>query len=296
MTRRSFLWRLLNGIIMFDFFTTLISEPFVQYALMGGLLISISCGIVGSFIVARKIEYISGGIAHAVLAGMGIAYFLGQDTTIGALITSLLAALIIGVVSLKAKKYENTIISTLWAIGMALGVIFITKTPGYNTDLMSYLFGNILMITPSNLYLLTILDCIIIVSVVLFYKQLLAIAFDEEFARLRGIAVNFYFLLLLCLVALTIVSLMQVVGLILMLALLTMPAAIASQYVHSIAKMIIISIILGIIFTSTGLIISYQTNLPTGATVVLFTGIVFLGSTIMKLLSRFFILSHQKKL
>jgi zinc transport system permease protein len=251
-----------------NFLTILLTEPFLQYALLCGLLASISCGIVGSFVVARKIEYISGGIAHTVLAGMG------------ALITALLAALIIGSVSLKAKKYENTIISALWSVGMAIGIIFIAKTPGYNTDLMSYLFGNILMSTPTNLYLLATLDLVIIVFVALFYKQLLATAFDEEFARLRGIAVNFYFLLLLCLVALTIVSLMQVVGLILMLALLTMPAAIARQHVGSVFKMIFVAIILGAIFTTIGIAISYQTNLPTGATIILFTAVVFLFSTI----------------
>ena len=267
---------------MNNFLTVLLTEPFLQYALLCGLLASISCGIVGSFVVARKIEYISGGIAHTVLAGMGIAYFFAKNPTIGALITALLAALIIGGVSLKAKKYENTIISALWSVGMAIGIIFIAKTPGYNTDLMSYLFGNILMSTPTNLYLLATLDLIIIVFVALFYKQLLATAFDEEFAKLRGIAVNFYFLLLLCLVALTIVSLMQVVGLILMLALLTMPAAIARQHVNSVVKMIFVAMILGAIFTTAGIGISYHTNLPTGATIILFTAVVFLFSTIIK--------------
>lgn len=271
---------------MTNFFQALMSESFLQYAFIGGLLASISCGIVGSFVVVRKIEYISGGIAHTVLAGMGVAYFFAKSPTIGALITALLAALIIGSVSLKAKKYEGTIISALWAIGMAIGIIFITKTPGYNTDLMSYLFGNILMVTPNNLYLLALLDLIILTSVLLLYKQLLATAFDEEFAKLRGLAVNFYFILLLCLVALTIVSLMQIVGLILMLALLTMPAAIARQHVNSVAKMIGIAIILGAVFTTLGLGISYQTNLPTGATIILFTGTIFLLSTLLKFVKK----------
>lgn len=267
---------------MINFLHTLLSESFLQYALIGGLLASIGCGIVGSFVVVRKIEYISGGIAHTVLAGMGIAYFFAKSPTVGALITALLTALIIGTVSLKAKKYEGTAISALWAIGMAIGIIFITKTPGYNTDLMSYLFGNILLITKNNLYLLAILDLIIVISVLLFYKQLLATAFDEEFAKLRGLAVSFYFLLLLCLVALTIVSLMQIVGLILLLALLAMPAAIARQHVNSVAKMIGTAIVLGMVFTTVGLAISYQTNLPTGATIILFAGVVFLLSTLVK--------------
>ncbi len=248
---------------------------FLYYALLGGILASIACGIIGPFVVVRKIGYISGGIAHTVLAGLGVAYFLGRNPITGALITSLIAALIIGWVSLKAKKYEDTIISVLWSMGMATGIIFMAKAPGFNIDLMSYLFGNILLITKHNLYLLFVLDLIIIIFIILLYKKLIAICFDEEFARLRGLKVNFYFLLLLCLVALTVVSLIQVVGLILVIALLTIPAAIARQYVNSVAQMIFVAIILGIIFTVGGLGISYQTNLPSGATIVLLAGIVF---------------------
>jgi zinc transport system permease protein len=255
---------------------------FLHYALLGGILASIACGIIGPFVVVRRIGYISGGIAHTVLAGLGIAYFLGKSPIIGALITALIAALIIGGVSLKAKKYEDTIISVLWAMGMAIGIIFITKTPGFNVDLMSYLFGNILLISQQDLYLLAGLDVVIIVLMILVYKRLLAVCFDEEFARLRGLRVNFYFLLLLCLVALTVVSLMQVVGLILVIALLTIPAAIARQYVNSVAKMMFIAIVLGMIFTAAGLGISYQANLPSGATIILLAGIGFLLSTGLK--------------
>lgn len=252
---------------------------FLQYALIGGLLASIGCGIIGPFVVVRKIGYISGGIAHTVLAGMGIAFFLGKSPILGALITALISALIIGWVSLRSKKYEDTIISVLWASGMAIGIIFITKTPGYGVDLMSYLFGNILMITSHDIYLLAGLDAIVIVLVILLYKQLLAVCFDEEFAQLRGLSINFYFLLLLSMVALIVVSLIQVVGLILVIALLTIPAAIASQYVNSVAKMILVAIVLGIVFISVGLGISYQTNLPSGATIILFASLVFLLAT-----------------
>lgn len=264
---------------MLNFWHALNSELFLQYALLGGLLASISCGIVGTFVVVRKIEYLSGGIAHAVLGGMGIAYFFAMDPIIGALVTSIIAAMIIGWVSLKAKHYEATIISTLWSIGMAVGIVFITKTPGYNMDLMSYLFGSILMISPHNLLLLGVLDLMIIITVILFHKQLLATAFDEEFARIRGLRVNYYFLLLLCMVAFTIVGLMQIVGLILMLALLTIPAAIARQYLNSVRKIIIMAVILGVIFSVIGLGVSYETNLPTGATIILLAGLAFLLST-----------------
>jgi zinc transport system permease protein len=261
---------------------------FLQYALIGGVLASIGCGIIGPFVVVRKIGYISGGIAHTVLAGMGIAFFLGKSPILGALITALIAALIIGWVSLRSKKYEDTIISVLWASGMAIGIIFITKTSGYGVDLMSYLFGNILMITSRDIYLLAGLDAIVIVLVILLYKQLLAVCFDEEFAQLRGLSINFYFLLLLSMVALTVVGLIQVVGLILVIALLTIPAAIASQYVSSVAKMILVAIVLGIVFISVGLGISYQTNLPSGATIILFASLAFLLATgLRKILQTF---------
>ncbi|MCK4608178.1 MAG: metal ABC transporter permease [Gammaproteobacteria bacterium] len=255
---------------------------FLHYALIGGILASIACGIIGPFVVVKKISYISGGIAHTVLAGLGIAYFLGGDPIVGALIAALIAALIIGWVSISAKKYEDTIISVLWALGMAVGIIFITKTPGYNVDLMSYLFGNILFISSTDLYLLLALDLVIIVTVFCLYKQFLAVCFDAEFARLRGLPVKFYYLLLLCLMALAVVSLIQVVGLILVMALLTIPAAIARQYVSSIAKMMLVSIILGAVFTAVGLSLSYITNLPTGATIILLAGVAFLCSTALK--------------
>lgn len=276
------LFNILETKKMFSFLHALINHTFLQYALLGGLLASIACGMIGCLVVVRKIEYISGGIAHTVLAGLGIAYFLGKSPIIGALIAALLAALIIGWVSLKAGKYEGTIISVLWSVGMAIGIIFISKTPGYNVDLMNYLFGNVLLISLQNLVMLFCLDLIILLIMVFLYKQLLATVFDKEFTEVRGIRANFYFLLLLCMIALAVISLIQVVGLILVLALLAIPAAIARQYVHSVIKMMVIAVLLGCIFTTAGLAISYQINLPSGATIVLFAGAVFLLSTGLK--------------
>jgi zinc transport system permease protein len=263
------------------------SQLFLQYAIIGGLLASVACGIIGPFVVVRKIGYISGSISHTVLAGMGVAYFCGKDPLIGALLTAIIAALAIGWVSLCAKHYEDVVISVLWSAGVAIGLIFIAKTPGYNIDLMNYLFGNILMVTRKNLYLLAVLDLIIVAVVVLLYKQLVAVCFDEEFARVRGLWVNFYFLLLLCMVAITVVSLIQIVGLVLVLALLTIPAAIANQYVNAVGKMIVFAIIAGMVFTLSGLAISYQTNLPTGATIILVACVLLLVSTLVKISSHF---------
>jgi zinc transport system permease protein len=267
---------------MEDLLHALMTQNFMQNALIGGLLASVACGITGSYVVVKRIGYMAGGIAHAVLGGMGLAYFLGRDPVAGAIITALLAALIIGVVGIYWRKQEDTAISALWAVGMAAGVLFISATPGYNVDLMSYLFGNILMIPRHNLYLIFWLDLGIVLFVLLFYKQLLAVSFDEEFAELRQVPVKLFSLLLLCLVALTVVILIQVVGLIMVIALLALPAAIAGQFVYALGKMMIIAMILGVLFTSGGLAFSYQYDLPSGAVTVLLTGLAYLLTTVGK--------------
>ena len=198
------------------------------------------------------------------------------------MVVALMAAVIIGLINLYSEHGSDTVIGALWSLGMAVGVIFISMTPGYNTDLMSYLFGNILMVTKVDLYLMIILDVVIIFLGILFYNKFIAICFDEEFARVKGMNVTFYYLLLLCLTALTIVALIQVVGLILVIALLTMPAAIAKQYVNSMWKMMIVAVILGILFTFSGILLSYEPDLPSGAMIILVTSFFFIISTIHK--------------
>lgn len=265
---------------MNTFLEAVVSQPFLQNALLGGLLASVACGVAGSYVVVRRIGYMAGGIAHAVLGGMGLAYFLGRSPVGGAIIAALIAALIIGWVGIRWKKQEDTTISALWAVGMATGVMLIARSPGYNVDLMSYLFGNILMISRSHLTLIFWLDIGIVLLALLFFKQLLAVSFDEEFAELRQVSVNFFSLLLLCLVALTVVILIQVVGLILVIALLALPAAIAGQYVHSLSRMMLVATLLGALFTTGGLAVSYQYDLPSGATTVLLTGVAYLVSSL----------------
>jgi len=267
---------------MFEFFTTLSSQAFLQNALLGGILASIGCGLTGSFVVVNRIGYMAGGIAHSVLGGMGVAYYLGLNPFAGALIAALLAALIIGVIKLKWQHQEDTTIGAIWAVGMAVGIIFISKSDGYNTNLMSFLFGNILIISDEQLYIMLFLDLITIVFVAAFYKQLVAISFDIEFATVRGISVNLFYLLLLCLIAITVVLLIQVVGLILVIALLTLPAAIAKQYVHSIGLMMLLASALGMVFTSTGLFLSYEPDLPAGATIILVAGVAYFISSLLK--------------
>ncbi len=271
---------------MTGFLEALAQYPFLQHALIGGLLASVGCGIMGAYVVARRIGYLAGGIAHSVLGGMGIAYFLGASPVGGALVAALVAALIIGWVSLRWRAQEDTLIGALWAVGMATGIVFISRTPGYNADLMSYLFGNILLITRAQLYLVAGLDALVVALVVLFRKQLLAVSFDEQFARLRGVRVEAVYLMLLCLVALTVVTLIQVVGLILVIALLTLPAAIAGQYLRSLAAIMLAAMGLGALFIGGGLALSFDLDLPSGAVVILLAGAAYFVSTVFSGLSR----------
>jgi len=267
---------------MFDFFHTLFTQDFLQHALLGGILASLGCGITGSFVVVNRIGYMAGGIAHSVLGGMGIAYYADFDPLAGALIAALLSAFIIAVIKLKWQQQEDTAIGAIWAVGMAIGIIFISKSDGYSTNLMSFLFGNILMISQQQLTVMWSLDLITIVFVLLFYKQLVAVSFDIEYATVRGINVNLFYLLLLFLVAITVVLLIQVVGLILVIALLTLPAAIARQYVQSLGLMMFVAAGLGMIFTSVGLYLSYEPDLPAGATIILLAGLSYLLSSLFK--------------
>ncbi len=271
---------------MNGFVEALMQFSFLQKALLGGLLASIGCGIMGSYVVVKRIGFLAGGISHAVLGGMGAALFLGLSPLGGALMAALVAALLIGWISLRWKEREDTLISALWAVGMAIGIIFISKTPGYNVNLMSYLFGNILMVPQHGIWLMAAMDLAVLLTVWLFYRQLLAVSFDEEFARLRGVPVTFFYLLLLCMVAVTVVLLIQVVGLILVIALLTLPAAIAAQYLNSLGMMMLVASILGMVFTVGGLSISYSADLPSGACIILVAGLAYLGSTIMNQLLR----------
>lgn len=264
-----------------EFFTALTEQSFLQNALLAGLLASIACGLIGSYVVVMRISYLAGGIAHSVMGGMGIAYYLGASPFIGALIAAVVSALIIGWVKLYWQEREDTLIGALWASGMAIGVLFISQTPGYQVDLMSYLFGNILLVAEGDLWLMAAMDAIIISAIVLLYRPFQAVAFDAQFARLRGLPVNALYLLLLCIVALTVVLMIQVVGLILVIALLTLPAAIAGHYVKTLSSMMALATLLGLVFTSGGLALSYQPDLPAGACIILLAAATFMVSAIV---------------
>jgi zinc transport system permease protein len=245
---------------------------FMRNALAAGLLAAVACGIVGVYVVVKRIVFISGGIAHTSFGGIGLGYFLGINPIIGALFFALGSGLAIGLVTRRTRLPEDTAIGVLWAMGMALGVILIGLTPGYAPDLMSYLFGNILTVPFSDLLLMLVLDAVILGTVVALYKEYLVVSFDEEYATAVGMPVERLWLLLLGMIALTVVVLIRVVGMILVIALLTFPAAMARQFTHSMKTMMVLSVALGALFTVGGLALSYALRLPSGATIILLAG------------------------
>jgi len=269
---------------LFEFLDAVGHNTLLRNALLTGILASISAGIIGSYIVTRRITAIVGGIAHFILGGMGVARYLqvvhGYQSfhpLYGAIVAALVAAVIISLVTLRIKEREDTIIAALWAVGMGVGLFFITRTPGYSVDLMSYLFGNILLVTTRHIWLIICLDVLVVSVTLIFYNRLQAICFDEEFARLRCVRVELYYIMLLAITSLTVVLLVTVVGIVMVIALLTLPAAISGHFTRSLTGMMGLSILLSMIFTSGGLAFSYQTDLPTGATIIILAGIVYFG-------------------
>jgi zinc transport system permease protein len=255
---------------------------FLRHALVAAVLAGIACGVVGSYVVVRRITYIAGAIAHCVLAGLGIARWLqtvhgwSVAPAHGAVAAAVAAALIIGLVSLHAREREDTVIGAVWAIGMAVGILFIAVTPGSQEDLMSYLFGNILLIGAGDLWTMAALDAVVLAVALGLYPQLEAVCFDEEFARLRGLNVEVYVLVLLVLTSLTVVLLVSVVGIVLVIALLTLPAAISGQFTTTLRAMMGLASILAVSFTTAGLAVSYGPDLPAGATTIVIAGAAYL--------------------
>ena len=259
---------------------------FMRNALLAGLLVSISCGIIGSLVVVNRIVFISGGIAHAAFGGVGLGFFCGFSPFLGAAIFASGVSLIMGAVTLKSKHRADTIIGVLWAIGMAVGIILIDLTPGYHVDLMSYLFGSILAVPAADLWLMLPLDGFILLVVLLFYKEFVALSYDEQFAFVAGIPVKTLYLLLLGMTALSIVMIIRVVGLILVIALLTIPPFIAEKYTRSLGQMMVLSSILGIFFTLSGLWLSYTFDITSGATIILVAGVGFFISQVLDFIKR----------
>lgn len=259
---------------------------FMRNALLAGILASISCGIIGSLVVANRIVFLSGGIAHAAFGGIGLAFYLGFSPTLGAALFSVAVSMIMGAVSLKSKHRADTIIGVLWAVGMALGIILIDLTPGYNVDPMSYLFGSILSVSKSDIWFMVPLDMVIVLVTLAFYREFIAMSYDEEFAFVVGVPVRPLYFVLLCMTALSIVMIIRVVGLILVIALLSIPPYIAEKYTSSLGKMMVLSSLLGIFFTLVGLWLSYNYDFTSGATIILVAGVAFFLTHIMHAINR----------
>jgi len=264
------------------FIQAVAANPFLLSALIAGLLASIVSGIVGSYVVVKRIAFISGGIAHSVLSGIGICLYLDRAQGLhwlsplyGAIVASVVSALLIGWIHLHYREREDTVIAAIWSVGMALGVIFISQTPGFNVELTNFLVGNILWVTNTDLYILLTLDLFVLIAVGFLHKRFLAICFDEEHARLQGLAVNTLYLLMLVLIALTIVLLVQVVGIILVMTMLTIPAAIASAFTNRLSMMMALAVFISALFSMSGLAFAYHLDWPAGASIALVAGLVY---------------------
>ncbi len=260
----------------------MLSFEFVQNALIAGILVSLISGIIGSLIVVNRMVFLAGGIAHTSYGGIGIAVYFSLPIFLGASIFSILAAYLIAQISLNNKKDINTLIALVWATGMAIGILLIDLTPGYNVDLLSYLFGSILAVSSDDIKFIFILFVVILFIVSIWYKDILAVSYDTQYARLRGINVRFFYTLILILSALAIVVAIKIVGLILVIALLTIPVYMAQDISDSLFSMMTISGILSSIFTVSGLILSYNYDLTSGATIIIVSAVSLIVYTLIK--------------
>jgi zinc transport system permease protein len=267
-------------------------NPFLQMALFAGLAASIANGVIGSYIVVKRIVFISGSIAHAVIGGIGLFAFLQSSfgwswstPFLGALIFAIFSAFLIGWIHLYHREREDTVIAAIWSFGMSIGVIFLSMTPANQSEIISFLFGNILWASLNDVYALLALDLLILLIVIPLHRRFLAICFDEKQAYLQKQPVQFYYFLLLTLVAITVVLLIQVIGAILVIAMLSLPAAIANIFTKKLSKMILLASLLSALFSLVGMFLSFELNWPPGATISLTTTIAYLLSLTLKQIS-----------
>ncbi len=257
-----------------------LSYGFVQNALLAGLLASIQCGVIGAFVVVKRLVFVSGGISHAAFGGMGIAYFLGAAPILGAVLSAAACAVFLGLAGTDRFRSHDALIGVLWAVGMAVGIIFIQITPGYAPDLMAYLFGDILAVSPRALAVAAGLDLVVLCAVFALFKELVAVSFDESFAAVQGVNVRAVFTILMLLIALSVVVLIQVVGIILVIALLSIPPLVALRMTQSFGGLLAGSVATGLGITLSGLGVAYAWDLPSGPAIVL-TGAAVLGASML---------------
>jgi zinc transport system permease protein len=261
---------------------TLLHYDFMRNALLAGVLVSIACGVVGSLVVINRLSALSGGIAHAAYGGLGLAVFLRWPPLVGAIIFSIVSSMFMGYVNERNKDRSDTIIGVVWAAGMAFGILMIDVSKGYYVDMMSYLFGSILAVSWETIVFMALLDVVIITAVSLLFKEFVGMSYDEEFSSIVGAPVRALYYILLLLIAMSVVLLIRVVGLILVIALFTIPASIAEMFTKNVRKIMIVASGLGIFFTISGLFLSYYLNVTSGATIIMVAavsyGLAFLGT------------------
>lgn len=248
---------------------------FMQRALMAGILIACLCALFSVFVVLKRLSFIGVGISHSAFGGVALGFLLGINPTITAVIFSGAIALLIGLINRRGRLYEDTAIGIFFALTMALGIVFIGLSRRYNVDLFGYLFGNILAVTRGDLLLVVILAPTVFLLILSLFKELLFLSFDEEVAQVSGVAVSPVYYLFLLAMAITIVIAIKLIGIVLVSALLVFPAATARQFTNNYRGMVLYSVAVGVISTILGLFLSYQLDLASGATIVLFAGALF---------------------
>lgn len=263
--------------------SAILQYQFLQNAIIAGILSSFVCGVIGVIIVEKKLVMMSGGIAHTSYGGVGLGYLAGFEPILGAFLFSVLASLGIGYIRRKGGARSDVLIGLFWSFGMALGILFVALMPGYPPDMSSYLFGNILSVTKMDIYLMLVITVVVVLLITMLFNYWKAYLFDEEFAAIIGIKTAMLEYLLLILIAMTVVVMIRVVGIILVLALLTAPAAIAGIFTSSLKSRMIYSVALGNIFMILGLIISYLLNIASGACIVIVAVISYFMTYIMHL-------------
>jgi zinc transport system permease protein len=246
----------------------ILAMEFMRNALLAGLLASVACGVIGTLVVVNRQVFMAGGVAHTAYGGVGLAFYLGLPVLPCAVAFTVLAALIMAALSFDRVERTDSIVGVMWAAGMALGIILMDLTPGYNVDLMSYLFGSILAVPRSDILFMLALDVLILAVVLFWYKDFLSLSFDMEFARSMGVPVRLLYALMQVMTAVTVIMVIQVAGLILVIALLTIPPMLAELFTKSLWRMMALATLASLVFCLAGLAVSYQFDITSGASII----------------------------
>lgn len=261
----------------------ILSFAFMQNAILGAVLVSVACGIIGTLVMINRLFSMAGGITHGAFGGIGLGFYLGfggASMFVSTAGFTLFLALLLAILSKSYPHRSDNIIAVIWAFGMAFGIILVDKSADFGGDLMSYLFGNILAISVEDLWIMAVCDAIFVISIVALYRQFEAFSFDSEFARLKGVKTGILHFVLVCEIALCVVVAMRVVGLILVLALLSIPCFIAERFAHTLGGIMILSCVLSAIFCACGLSISYAFDMSSGASIIIVACVGFVLSLV----------------